>query len=145
MWNWKNMMKRFSTRADKWLYVFALISHIFNFLAKSQILFLYHIDDHQDHLFQSSNHSSDQLLFFFFSSSSSSSFFFFSFSRSVFLLSFNSSLLFLSFSVVDRVNLVFRRLSWFVRFSENQKNPFLSLFLILLLFFLLFFQNVPRY
>ena len=46
------MMKRFSTRADKWLYVFALISHIFNFLAESQILFLYHIDDHQeDHLF----------------------------------------------------------------------------------------------
>ena len=44
--DWKNMMKKFSTRADKWPYVFALISHIFNFLAESKILFLYHIDDH---------------------------------------------------------------------------------------------------
>ena len=89
------MMKRFSTRANKWLYVFALISHIFNFFAKSQILFLYHIDDHQeDHSFffqilLFNFQINFQIIFFFFLFTFIIFFLFFSFSSSFFLFCFS--------------------------------------------------------
>ena len=163
MWNWKNMMKRFSTRADKWPYVFALISHIFNFLAESQILFLYHIVDHQkDHLFcwfHRSNQSSNNLLFLLVlvHSYHLSSLLFFKFTFIIFLLLFFSfcfSFLFLS------VLLFFFFFFQSRRSSESRLSPplrdlsdlreikiffFLSLLLILSLFLLLFLQNVPRH
>ena len=111
------MMKRFSTRANKWLYVFALISHIFNFFAKSQILFLYYIDDHQEnHLFF--------LLILFYSifklfsySFCSLSSYFFSLLLSVFLF------FFLLLSVfVDRLSLVPRRLFVICLIFERSKS-----------------------
>ena len=131
------MMKRFSTRADKWLYIFALISHIFNFLAESQILFLYYIVDHQkDHFFcwfYRSNQFSNNLLFLFvhlyhlFSPFLFVLFFFSFFFQ--FFSSFSSS-----FSLVDRLSLVFRRLSWSVRFLKNQRIFFFFFFLFFFLF-----------
>ena len=137
------MMKRFSTRANKWFYVFALISHIFNFFAKSQILFLYHIDDHQEnylffcwfYFIQSLNHFF--ILFVHFHH-------IFFFSCSVFLFFFLSIFLFffLLFSVfVDRLSLVFRRLFVISLIFEKSKSSFFLFFsfLVFFSFFFLFF------
>ena len=141
------MIKKFSTREDKWFYVFALISHIFNFFAESKILFFYYIDDYQkDYLFCWFYRIilfNFQIIFFFFLFifiiiffSFSCFFFFFS--------SFNYSLLFLLFSVfVDRLNLAFRCLSWFVRSSKDQKIFLFFFFLFFFLFF--FFFDVSSY
>ena len=155
------MMKRFSTRADKWFYVFALISHIFNFFAESQILFFYHIVDHQENhffcWFYRLNQSSNNFVFLFVHFYHLSCLLFFQFTFIIFfflfflfcfsfLFSFSFSLFFFSFfNLVDRLNLVFRCLSWSVRSSENQKNSFLFFFLILFLFLLLLLQNVSRH
>ena len=142
MWDWKNMLKKFSTRADKWLYVFALILHIFIFFAESKILFLYHIDDHQENDFfslillnsfilQFSNHFLflvhfyHILLFFFL--------FYFSFL-------FLSVLFFFFFSSFFNSHRSFksRLSSFFVICSifKRSKNSLLSFFLILLSFLL---------
>ena len=163
MWNWKNMMKRFSTRADKWLYVFALISHIFNFFAESRILFLYHIVDHQkDHLFsnsfiQLSNQFSNHLLFILLVHSYHLfSFFFFKFIFIIFLLLFFSfcfSFLFLSvllfffFFFQSRRSSESRFSSFFVicSISKKSKNLLLLLLFILLLFLFFLLQNVSRH
>ena len=143
------MMKRFSTRADKWSYVFALISHIFNFLAESQILFLYHIVDHQkNHLFsnsfiQLSNQSSNHLLFLFVHSYHLSSFLFFQFT--LFVLFFSPfSVLFFFFFFFQFSSIVW--VSPFVVFRDLfdlqkiRKILFFFFFLFFLFFFFFFFR-----
>ena len=142
------MMKRFSTRADKWLYVFALISHIFNFFAESQILFLYHINDHQkDHLFSIFKS-------FFRSIFKSSSFFFFLFILIIFLFLFFSFcfsslfsflLFFLSVLLFFFFLFQFSSIAWvssFVVFRDLfdfQKIRKILFFLFFLFFFFFFF------
>ena len=123
------MMKKFSIRANKWTYVFALISHIFNFFAEPKSLFLYHIDDYQeDYLF-----FADFIEFFYsiFKSIFKSS----SFSSCSFLLSFFfffSCFVFFSlflFVFVVRLSFVFRRFFVICSIFERSKSssfPFFS-------------------
>ena len=134
------MMKRFSTRADKWFYVFALISHIFNFFAKSSILFLYYIDDHQENHFFFVDYRSNQFsnhFFFLFVHF----YHFFSLFFSVYFHHFSFFFLFLIFFLsifVNRLSFVFRCLSRSVRYSKNQKKNFFFFFLLFFLFFFFF-------
>ena len=150
------MMKKFSTRANKWFYVFALISHIFNFFAKSQIFFLYHIDDHQkDHLFLIFKSFFKSIfksfsffflfifiifLFFFSFNSFSSSFFFFSF-RFVFLLFFFQFFSSFSFFFNFRRSRESRLSSFFVICSIFRKSEKILFFLFFLFFFFFFFSS----
>ena len=136
------MMKKFSTRANKWLYVFALILHIFKFFAKSKILFLYYIDDYQkDYLFsnsfiQLSNQSSNHFfflfihfyhLFFFFLFCFS--FLFFQFFFSFFSSSFNSRRSFESrFSSFFVICSIFKKSEKFFSFSSSYSFSFFSSF-----------------
>ena len=141
------MMKKFSTRANKWLYVFVLISHIFNFFAKSKILFFYHIDDHQeDYLF-----FVDFIEFFYSIFKSIFKSFSFSFnSFSSFSFSFFLVLLFFFFFFFSfRRSFEFCSSSFFVICSIFERSRSLFLFFLsfivlflLFLFFLSMFRNI---
>ena len=126
-------MKKFSTRVNKWFYVFALISHILNFFAKLKILFFYYINDHQEnYLFFEFFYSTFKLIF-------KLSFFFFLFIYIIFFYSFLLILFiffiffefFSFFSFFSNFSLLF---SSFFNFRRSFKCRFSSSFVICSIF-----------
>ena len=135
MWNWKNMMKKFSTSKNKWFYVFALISHIFNFLNFRKI---------KNSLSLSYRWSSRKLSFFvdfkFFYSAIFKSFFS-SFTFIIFLLVLLLSVLFFFFSSFSFRRSLESRFSSSFRdlFDLRKIKIFFFFFFFLFLFFFFFF------